>query len=101
MHAKCFAGCHRDKGDCGTAAAGDQPGATADGADSAAFEDALYGGEEPHAVGESVSNRAGRDGDAACGPGGCEYESAGGGWDTASDRRAEAGPECAGEQPAG
>src|SRR5260370_31403253 len=101
LHANCCVQRHRDEGDSGTGAAGDQPGAAGDGADSSALEDALYGGEEPDAMGESVSDGAGRDGDAACGAGGCEYESAGRGRDTASDRRAAAGPECKGEQSAG
>ena len=38
-----------------------------------AVEDAVSGGEEPDGVGESVRYGAGRDGDAACDDGGCEY----------------------------
>ena len=43
--------------------------AAADGADSTSFEDAVYGGEEPEALGKPIYDGAGWDGNAACGLG--------------------------------
>src|ERR1700712_5517340 len=77
-----------DAGGC--AAEGYGRGPAADGADSAALEGALSGGEESDGVGEPLRDSAGWNGHSACDDGGCEYQRAGRGWNAAAYGRSAA-----------